>query len=64
MAEIAQRMDASDVAAVAAWLAAQPVPGGGKPALALPARHVGAHSWQCGSAPAVALDQAPAKAGP
>ncbi len=64
MAEIAQRMDADDVAAVAAWLAAQPVPGGGKPAPALPARPAGAQHWQCGSAPAVAADQAPAKARP
>lgn len=32
MAQIARRLQPGDVAAVAAWLAAQPVPGGGHPA--------------------------------
>jgi cytochrome c553 len=64
MAEIAQRMDAGDVTAVAAWLAAQPVPGTGKPAPALPARMASAQRWQCGSAPAVAADPTPSGARP
>ncbi|MDD2712934.1 MAG: c-type cytochrome [Simplicispira sp.] len=37
MAQIAQRLTADDVSAISAWLAAQPVPGGGQPAAALPA---------------------------
>lgn len=36
MAEIARRLSAADVAALSAWLAAQPVPQGGKPAAQLP----------------------------
>lgn len=36
MAEIARRLSASDVAALSAWLAAQPVPQGGQPAAQLP----------------------------
>lgn len=57
MAEIAQRIDAADVNAVAAWLAAQPVPGDGKPSDVLPAIPAGAQRWQCGSAPAVEAAQ-------
>nr|WP_156779235.1 c-type cytochrome [Acidovorax sp. RAC01] len=37
MAAIARKLTPDDVSAVSAWLAAQPVPGGGKPAAALPA---------------------------
>ena len=58
MAQIAQRMDADDVTAVAAWLAAQPVPAPAKPASALPAPPPGAERWRCGSAPAIAAAQA------
>ena len=36
MAQIARKMTPADVSAVSAWLSAQPVPNGGKPALALP----------------------------
>lgn len=45
MAQIAQRLTADDVSAVSAWLAAQPVPGAGQPAAALPA----ALPLRCGS---------------
>jgi cytochrome c553 len=51
-------MDADDVTAVAAWLAAQPVPAPAKPASALPAPPPGAERWRCGSAPAIAAAQA------
>jgi hypothetical protein len=37
MADVAQQLTPDDVSAVSAWLAAQPVPGGGKPATTLPA---------------------------
>lgn len=37
MAAIARKLTPDDVSAVSAWLAAQPVPGGGKPVAALPA---------------------------
>jgi cytochrome c553 len=37
MAEIARRLAPADITAVASWLAAQPVPAGGKPADTLPA---------------------------
>ncbi len=37
MARIARQLTPDDVSAVSAWLAAQPVPAGGKPATALPA---------------------------
>jgi len=37
MAEVARQLTPDDVSAVSAWLAAQVVPGGGKPAAALPA---------------------------
>ena len=37
MADVARKLTPEDVSAVSAWLAAQPVPGGGKPAAALPA---------------------------
>jgi cytochrome c553 len=37
MAQIARQLTPDEVSAVSAWLAAQPVPGGGKPATALPA---------------------------
>ncbi|WP_298208802.1 c-type cytochrome [Acidovorax sp.] len=37
MADIARQLTPEDVSAVSAWLAAQPVAGGGKPATALPA---------------------------
>lgn len=38
MAQVARRLTPQDVSAVTAWLAAQPVPGHGKPAASLPAR--------------------------
>ena len=53
MAQIARRMDAADVSAVAAWLAAQPVPVPSGPAATMPAHTPGATRWRCGSAPAV-----------
>ena len=53
MAQIAQRMDGTDVSAVAAWLAAQPVPVPSGPVATLPAAPAGATRWRCGSAPAV-----------
>ena len=53
MAQIARRMDAADVSAVAAWLAAQPVPVPSGPAATMPAPTPGATRWRCGSAPAV-----------
>lgn len=37
MAQVAQKLTPDDVSAVSAWLSAQPVPGGGKPATDLPA---------------------------
>ena len=37
MADVARQLTPDDVSAISAWLAAQPVPGGGKPATALPA---------------------------
>lgn len=37
MADVARKLTPEDASAVSAWLAAQPVPGGGKPAAALPA---------------------------
>ena len=52
MAQIAGRMDATDVSAVAAWLAAQPVPVPASPAKAIPPAPPGAPRWRCGSAPA------------
>lgn len=64
MAAIADRLDAGDVTAVAAWLAAQPVPGRGKPVAALPAPAPGAERWRCGSAPAVSADPAVSGARP
>ena len=36
MADVARQLTPDDVSAISAWLAAQPVPGGGKPAAALP----------------------------
>ena len=53
MAQIAGRMDAADVSAVAAWLAAQPVPVPASPATTMPPAPPGAARWRCGSAPAV-----------
>lgn len=44
MADIARQLTPDDVSAVSAWLAAQPVPGGGKPA----ARLEGAMPLRCG----------------
>lgn len=37
MADVARQLSPDEVSAISAWLAAQPVPGGGKPAAALPA---------------------------
>ena len=54
MAQIAQRMSAPDVNAVATWLATQAVPANAKPAAALPSALSGAISLadlSCGSAP-------------
>ncbi len=57
MADIAKRMDLADVNAVAAWLAAQPVPAQAKPVAQLPAPA----PQRCGTAPPVtATAQAPA----
>ena len=53
MAQIAGRMDATDVSAVAAWLAAQPVAMPANPATVMPPAPPGAPRWRCGSAPAV-----------
>lgn len=53
MAQIADRMDANDVTAVAAWLAAQPVPVPAAPAAALPVPQPDSEAWRCGSASAV-----------
>lgn len=50
MAEIVQRLEPADLAAVAAWLAAQPVPAPHHPAAARPATE--ADLPRCGSAPA------------
>lgn len=44
MADIARQLTPDDVSAVSAWLAAQPVPGGGKPAASL----AGAMPMRCG----------------
>ncbi len=57
MAQIAGRMGADDVTAVAAWLSSQPVPDPAKPAAALPAPPPGGETWRCGSAPAVQAAQ-------
>ena len=38
MGEVAKRLSGPDIAAVASWLAAQPLPADTKPAAALPAR--------------------------
>ena len=54
MAQIAQRMSAPDVNAVATWLATQAVPANAKPAAALPSARPGVVSGgnlSCGSAP-------------
>ena len=53
MAQIALRMDATDVSAVAAWLSSQIVPVPASPAAALPRFAPGTPRWRCGSAPAV-----------
>ena len=37
MAEVARKLSPDEVSAISAWLAAQPVPAGGKPAAQLPA---------------------------
>lgn len=37
MADVARQLTPEDVSAVSAWLAAQPVPGNGKPVASLPA---------------------------
>ena len=47
MAQIAQRLNADDISAVAAWLAAQPIPTPATPATAQPAKL----PLACGSAP-------------
>jgi cytochrome c553 len=52
MAAIAQRMDGTDINAVAAWLSSQTLPANTKPATALPALAAGAQAMECGSAPA------------
>ncbi len=60
MATIAGRMSVEDVSAVAAWLAAQPLPAVTRPAAALPALP----PMECGSAPAPAAPAAPKGARP
>jgi len=60
MAEVARRMDLADVNAVAAWLAAQPVPANSKPIAALPATLPAPPGLRCGTAPpATATASAP-----
>jgi cytochrome c553 len=53
MAQIAGRMDATDVSAVGAWLGAQPVPVPTSPATVIAPAPPGASRWRCGSASAV-----------
>ena len=53
MAQIAKRMSAQDVTAVAAWLSAQPLPADTHPAVVLPAAQPGDIKMSCGSAPNV-----------
>ncbi len=56
MADIARQLTPEDVSAVSAWLAAQPVPGGGKPAAQL----AGAMPVRCGGVDGVPVANAPA----
>ncbi len=56
MADIARQLTPEDVSAVSAWLAAQPVPGGGKPA----ARLAGVMPVRCGGVDGVPVANAPA----
>ncbi|HSV51994.1 MAG TPA: c-type cytochrome, partial [Burkholderiaceae bacterium] len=51
MAHIANQLEPEDVTAVAAWLAAQPLPANTKPAAALPAASPDALRIACGTAP-------------
>ncbi len=63
MAQIAKRMSAQDVTAVAAWLSAQPLPTDTHPAVALPAPQPANIKMSCGSAPVIAAISANAGAG-
>jgi len=56
MAQIAQRLTAVEVSAIASWLAAEPVPAGASPAAALPAKM----PLECGSTSAPASSAASA----
>lgn len=58
MADIARKLSPDDVSALSAWLAAQPVPGSGKPADALPA----ALPLPCGGVPSAVHSALPAHA--
>ena len=54
MAEVARRLSHADVSAAAAWLSAQPVPAGARPApkaAALPSPAAQDAALQCGSQP-------------
>lgn len=51
MAQIAGRLTTQDVAAVAHWLASQPLPANTKPLAALPPAPPGSQHVNCGSAP-------------
>ncbi len=55
MAQIAQRLSSPDVAAIAHWLAAQPLPANTHPATTLPPVPANAPRLACGSAPLPAL---------
>lgn len=53
MAEVVRRLPSEDLAAVAAWLAATPVPPNSTPAAGV-AKPITAPEWRCGSAPELA----------
>ena len=57
MADIARQLSPEEVSAVSAWLAAQPVPGGGKPA----DRLAGAMPVRCGGVDGVPVVDAAAR---
>jgi cytochrome c553 len=64
MKDVVARLSLEDINAVAGWIAAQPLPGSTKPALALPALAPGARAIDCGSAPAPRSTGSAAKAQP
>ncbi len=67
MGQVAQKLTSAEVSAISAWLAAQPVPAGGAPAMALPAplplRCGGVALASGAPGSAGAADAAPAQAG-